>query len=312
MTLTDLFDDETIPLLRRLGERRRGDHTPVNEEARRQVLAALTESEQSTVEVLRAAELMGAALYQSPFLDTVAAAEIFSLSPGRTVALALREKGTDNPATPAPISVQDGRVTAVRRFVAFASEVDDLLVVGGNTAALVAVRQPGVRTSRQDDIGRGDLHTVEIQDAAAQVKDVTADYPGVLARARMRHAAYLAGSAKAAIRLTADHLKERKAFGQPLAKNTALAYRLAALYAEAEAVLALIGTEPSPATGARAVLLAGAVARQSAEEAVHLHGAYGMTERSDAQLFYRRAAVDAQWFGTATDLRAELLTALGG
>jgi len=308
VTLTDLFDDETIPLLRRLGERARGDGTPVNEDARRQVLAALAES--STVDVLRAAELMGAALYQSPFLDTVAAAEIFPSPPGRTVALALREKGTDSPAAPAPITVRDGRVTAVRRFVAFASDVDDLLVVGGNTAALVAVRQPGVRTYRQDDIGRGDLHTVELQDAAARVKDVTAAYPGVLARARMRHAAYLVGSAKAAIRLTADHLKERRAFGQPLARSTALAYRLAALYAEAEAVRALIDTEPNPVTGARAVLLAGAVARQSAEEAVHLHGAYGMTERCDAQVFYRRAAVDAQWYGTATDLRAELLTAL--
>lgn len=309
--LTDLFDDETIPLLRRLGERPRGGGAPVDEETRRQVRAALTESELSTVDVLRAAELMGAALYQDPFLDTVAAAEIFPLAPGRTVALALRDKGTDNPASPAPIVVQDDRVTAVRRFVAFASDVDDLLVVGHGTAALVAVRQPGVRTYRQDDIGRGDLCTVEIQDAVAQVKDVTADYPGVLARARMRHAAYLVGSAKAAIRLTADHLKQRRAFGRPLAKSTALAYRLAALYAEAEAVRALIGTDPSPTTAAQAVLLAGAVARQSAEEAVHLHGAYGMTEHSDAQVFYRRAAIDAQWYGTATDLRAELLTPLG-
>lgn len=308
--LTDLFDDDTIPLLRRLGERPRGGGAPADEETRLQVRTALADVGQSAEEVLRAAELMGAALYQSPFLDTVAAAELFPLSPGRTAVLALREKGTDNPATPAPVVVRDGKVTAVRRFVAFAPDVDDLLVVGGNTAALVAVQQPGVRTHRQDDIGRGDLYTVEIQDAAAQVKDVTADYPGVLARARTRHAAYLVGAAKAAIRLTADHLKERRAFGRPLAKSTALAYRLAALYAEAEAVRALIGTEPSPTTGAQAVLLAGAVARQSAEEAVHLHGASGMTERSDAQVFYRRAAIDAQWYGTATDLRAELLTAL--
>ncbi|MGZ3145634.1 acyl-CoA dehydrogenase family protein [Lentzea chajnantorensis] len=308
--LTDLFDDDTTPLLRRLGERPRGGGAPQDEETRRQVLAALADSEQSPAEVLRAAELMGAALYQSPFLDTVAAAELFPLSPGRTVALALRENGTDNPATPAPFVLRDGKVTAVRRFVAFASDVDDLLVVGGTTAALVPVEQPGVRTRRQDDVGRGDLHTVELQDAVAQVRDVTADYPAVLARARLRHAAYLVGAAQAAIRLTADHLRERKVFGQPLAKSTALAYRLAALHAEAEAVRALVGTEPSPRTGAQAVLLAGAVARQSAEEAVHLHGARGMTEHSDAQLFYRRAAVDAQWYGTATALRAELLAAL--
>ncbi|WP_157529707.1 acyl-CoA dehydrogenase family protein [Nocardia sp. NRRL S-836] len=309
--LTELFDDDTIPLLRRLGERPRGGGEPADEETRRQVLAALVDSGRSPAEVLRAAELMGAALYQSPFLDTVAAAEIFPASPGRTTGLALREKGTDNPAHPAPVLVRDGRVTAVRRFVAFAPDVDDLLVVGGNVAALVAVGQPGVRIRRQDDVGRGDLYTVEIENAVAQVRDVTADYPAVLARARMRHAAYLVGAAQAALRLTAAHLRERRVFGEPLARSTALAYRLAALHAEAEAVRALIGTEPSPKTAAQAVLLAGAVARQSAEEAVHLHGARGMTEHSDAQLFYRRAAVDAQWYGTAADLRAELLTALG-
>jgi alkylation response protein AidB-like acyl-CoA dehydrogenase len=307
--LTELFDEQTIPVLRRLGQRDRGTDTHADHETRRQVWAALLDCGAFDTPVA-AAELMGAALYQSPFLDTVAAAEMFDLPRGTATALALREIGADNPASPPPITVDGDRITATRRFVAFAPDVVAIVVVGHGDAALVPVRQPGVVIRRQDDTGRGDLYAVDFRAAAGQVVDVRAVFPDVVARARVRHAAYLIGAALAAIELAADYLRERRAFGQPLARSTALAYRLAALYARAHAVKALIDTEPNQKVGAQVALLAGEVARRSAQEAVHLHGAYGMTERCDAQVFYRRAAIDAQWWGKPADLRRELAKAL--
>ncbi len=347
--LTALFDDETTPLLRRLGQRARGAGAdaapdPVDTEIRQQVWSALTglgalsglrapAEPETFARLLDVADLMGAALYQSPFPDTVAAADLLGVSGktalldgitenGRTVALALRTNGTDQPASPAPWQVSpDGTtVTAVRKFVGFAADVDDLLVLGTANgrvrAGLVAVDQPGVRVRRQDDVAAGDLYAVTLESAVVTggVFDVDDDYPDVLARARVRHGAYLIGAAKAAVRLTGAYLRSRNAFGAPLAKSTVLAHRLAGLAAEAEAVRALADAAaergPDARTGARIALLAGEVVRRSAEESVHLHGAFGMTDRCDAQLFYRRALIDGQWYGTATALRAELAAAL--
>jgi len=47
------------------------------------------------------------------------------------------------------------------------------------------------------------------------------------------------------------------------------------------------------------------LARSLGTEAVQLHGAVGMTEEHDAQLFYRRIAVDALLLGRPTELRRQ-------
>jgi alkylation response protein AidB-like acyl-CoA dehydrogenase len=43
---------------------------------------------------------------------------------------------------------------------------------------------------------------------------------------------------------------------------------------------------------------------------MQIHGAYGMTENSDAQLFYRRAAVESLWLGSPAELRGEVASLL--
>lgn len=52
-----------------------------------------------------------------------------------------------------------------------------------------------------------------------------------------------------------------------------------------------------------ALACAADLARRAATDAVQLHGAVGMTEEHDAQLFYRRAAVDSLLWGRPTELR---------
>ncbi|MFJ6798043.1 acyl-CoA dehydrogenase family protein [Streptomyces sp. NPDC091268] len=326
------------------------DARPDEEDAatRAAVWATLAElgafAPQPQPDLVAAAELMGAALYQSPYPDTVTAADLLAalgdarLDPVREaiargacpVALAVREDGLGTPARPGPLTVHgepgahtvDGR----RDFVAFAADCAHLLVlatVAGQTVlALVPVDQPGVRLRRRDDIGRGDLYEVLLEGAAVagDVHPVGAVFPGVLARARIRQAGALAGASRGAVELAAERLKSRRAFGKPLAQHQAPAYRLAALAAETATVAAFAraGAEAAERgedvrrTGAQALYLAGELARRAAAESVHLHGAYGMTEACDAQLFHRRAAVDAQWLGTGTELlreAAELLAA---
>lgn len=350
----ELFGEELAPVLRRLGERPRGAgaDAPVDEESagtRAAVWATLAElgalRAQPQRDLVEAAELMGAALYQSPYPDTVTAARLLAatgdarLAPllediadgAAPLALAVRADGRTPPSRPAPLTVHGGpgaqAVSGRRDFVAFAADCAHLAVVGSAgegelVLALVPVDQPGVRLRRRDDIGRGDLYEVLLERAevSGDVHDVSAVFPAALAAARIRQAAALAGAARGALELAAARLKSRQAFGKPLAQHQALAYRLAALAAETATVLAFAraGAEAADRgedvrrTGAQALYLAGELARRAAAESVHLHGAFGMTEASDAQLFHRRAAVDAQWLGTGTELlreAAELLAA---
>ncbi|MGW9556232.1 acyl-CoA dehydrogenase family protein [Nocardiopsis sp. NPDC055551] len=350
----ELFHEDLNPVLRRVGDRPRGSGGSAvlngdDVEARAGVWATLTDmgvlraslpvrlggSEKALETTVEVAELTGPGLYQSALPDTLAVADLLALdgrhdelldsvAEGRsTMSLAVRERGVDEPGTVGPLTVDahDGTVTGTRRFVAFAADTDLLLAVGtvgGDTySCLVPTAQPGVRVRRQDDLGRGDLYEVTFERAVLAPNgliEVGTDYAKVLARARIRHAAYLSGLCRGALDLTVAHLKERRAFGAPLARMQAPAYRLAGLSAENAALAALVrrtaraadsGADDIRLHAAQAAFLAGDLARVVSAEAVHLHGALGMTERCDASFFYRRAAVDAQRFGTATGLRRE-------
>lgn len=368
--VSDLFDADLIPVIRRLGERRRGNSGLTDAEGAQtrltvwQGLAGLGIMDLALPSFgggLRAiaptVELMGAALYQSPFLDTVMGADLIAgagLDPegelsGRladgtaTIAMAARERADDNLLHPPALEIASGQPTRIsgdRRFVAFAADVDYLLAVGraagtadpALVAVVVPVGQPAVTFRRHDDLGRGDLYHVRFEQAACLPAGTDgsgrpgsgADSPGlwrrVLARAQLRLACYLAGLSHGAIDLTADYARERQVFGQPLAKFQAPAFRLAALAARLEAVRALAyrtcddGDDSDDiALGAcQSLLLAGDLAADASAEAIQLHGSYGLTEECDAQLFYRRALVDAMLLGSRWQLRrqaAELLAA---
>lgn len=322
----ELFDDELSPVLRRLGQRPAGvDLDDEDAALRAGVWAALTDLGALTpagsadpadrVALADVAELMGSALYQSPYAGTVTAASVVDpallneITVGETtLAVAWHVHGTADPAAPSPLRT-GGRISGERRFVPFAADVDYLLLPGPDVAALVPVAQPGVRLRRQDELGRGDLYAVSLDSAEARFVEV--NHSVLLARARVRHAAYLAGLSRGALDLTVVYLKERSAFGAPLARLQALAHRIAALASRTTAVLALArdtarrsDDDPDlPLVAAQVLLLAADLARECAAEAVHLHGAAGMTERNDASLFYRRAAVDAPALGTPRQLR---------
>lgn len=356
--LGELLTPDVVATLRRLGERPLGagaaaEPEPAEAAARDSVWAVLCELEIPALatatdrhaELVVAADLLGHALYVSPLTDHVAAARLVREAPDRlgllsglasgrrTVALAVRDAADPGPST-VEVHGDGTRISAHRRFVAFAAGADQLLVVGrpagdaGLGVAVVARDQPGVLLRRQDDIGRGDLYAVTLREATVldwlggspQWTDAPAAYAAALRAARLYQAAYLVGLARGALELTVAYVKERQQFGQPVARFQAPAFRLAALHARTAAVGDLVhlgaweaddGRDFGP-TALRALLLAGELARDASAEAIQLHGAYGMTERCDAQRFYRRAAVDAIWLGTPGALRTELARQLPG
>jgi alkylation response protein AidB-like acyl-CoA dehydrogenase len=299
-----LFDDELIPVIRRMSARSPDvEITGDFEQTRRAVwnglnaigAFGLTIPDPATLmtrqlrPALPLAELMGRALYQGAFFDTVLGAELLAagailpeecdlaaLATGQVaMAVAMREHGGSDPRDPGPIDFgMSGRtVTGTWRFVPHADEADFILVVGrcahgnnsGLTAAIVPVDQPGVSISRHQDIGRGALFAVKL-DRARLLPDGpgpggmaaapwSALWSASLARARLRQAAYLAGLCQGALDLTIARARARQVFGQPLARMQAPAFRLAALAAQIEAVRSLVAQACADADAGRDVRL---------------------------------------------------------
>src|SRR6266542_1808394 len=331
--LADVFNEQLNPSIRRLAERGHGalsdgggaslSETAVS--ARELVWQTLAEVGALRLAVpshagglglgqgalATASELMGQALYQSPFFDTVTATELLLETGDQAahgallervgngqcrIALAAREDGAASPAAPALLAVSDDRrtVTARRRFVPFVAEVDYLLLAGTTSegVALALVAGDGW-------LGAGG--------------PVAQAYQAALTNARIRQAAYLVGLCQGALDLTVSHAKRRNQFSQPIARFQSVAFRLAALATRTEAVRHLTYLaawevdrgRDARLTATQSLMLAGDLAREASAEAVQLHGAFGMSDQADAQLFFRRAALDGMWLGTPTQLRAE-------
>jgi alkylation response protein AidB-like acyl-CoA dehydrogenase len=275
------------------------------------------------------AELTGGALFPSPLPDTLLAADVLRrlddtdglalLAEGAAVAVAARDRGDRTLTTPAPLPA--GADSVVRRFVPYADEVDHLLLVGsaadGVRCALVP--RPDVSVTRNEDIAWGALYTVTSGRVPSVVLPPDA-WAAAVTAARIRHSAYLTGLARAALDLTVAYAREHRQFGQPIGRFQALAFRLATAATEVEAVTLLVdhaawlADSGADATmeSLEAVAAAGDLARHVAAEAVQIHGAVGMTDDCDAQLFYRRAAVDSVFLGSPSRHRREAARFLPG
>lgn len=361
-----LFDPEFQRVLRRFGDRRRGDAAdPTQNEAaaRAAVWSVVADSGALWAgmagspgaglrAVLPIIELMGESLYQSSYLDTLAAVDAISCladPAGRrdlldgaaagevSFALAALEPGVRSPRKPGPVRYDpaSGRISGVRGFVRCADSADHLLVAAGGVddgaddgrpgplLALVPCDQPGVTLRRQEELGRAELFEVCLDGAEVLLAEYRRDphhawWAEVLDRAQLRHAGYLLGLCRASLSLTLARVKERSVFGRPLGAHQVPAFRLAALAARLEAVRSLVyrscaqadrawlgGSSDSRGAGgsgdvatasARSLLLATELVLDVTADSLQLHGAPGLIESSDAQLFYRRALTESMLF----------------
>ena len=342
-----LFDAELVAEIRRMGESpRRGAVTPEEEladaEAGRlavwQALVDLgatrllvpekfggTAEGQSGAVVL--CELLGAALYQGPLLDTFIAQEILSHTPdteheriaetvaGAGVAVAPRASTTDVLHRPGPPLDAEGRLDGVRRFVGAVPQSQYLLAVagepGGIRSALVAL-DDRVAVRRYDEVTRGQLYEVTCTGAPVLSwhTDTAASWAEVVAGARVRHAAYLIGAAQGALDLAVARAGARQQFGKPIGRFQAIAFRLAELATRLSAArwftYAAAAAHDRRLRAAQALALASDVLGSIVAAAMQIHGAYGLTEDADIQLYYRRAMLDRVWLGTPVDLRREV------
>jgi alkylation response protein AidB-like acyl-CoA dehydrogenase len=136
---------------------------------------------------------------------------------------------------------------------------------------------------------------------------------------RIGVAAMSVGLAQGALDEALAYAKERRAFGQPIAKFQAIQMKLADMSTEIEAAR-LLTYEAAwlkdqgrsfTLTAARAKLKSGRLAVRAAEEAVQIHGGYGYIEEYPVCRFYRDAKILTIGEGTDEVQQMVIARALG-
>jgi alkylation response protein AidB-like acyl-CoA dehydrogenase len=141
----------------------------------------------------------------------------------------------------------------------------------------------------------------------------------ILDGGRIGVAAMGVGLAQGALDEAIAYARERRAFGQPIARFQAIQAKLADLSAEIEATRLLTYRaallkdrgERFTLTAAQAKLKSGRLAVRATEEAVQIHGGYGYIEEYPVCRFYRDAKVLTIGEGTDEVMQMVIARLLG-
>ncbi|MEV4615879.1 acyl-CoA dehydrogenase family protein [Kitasatospora sp. NPDC049258] len=288
------------------------------------------------------AELMGAAAFPAgAYLDTLLGIDLLErcrpsaararlirdVVQGRhRIAVGFRDGTADRGPDTLPrwtdLALAGDRLRFEARFptVVSADEADTLLLVGDGVAGVLplAAGDPAVLLEPRSVLGQRRLFDVDVSGASVPRSDLlefTADpaavWRDVLGQARLRQAAHLVGLAGGALDAAVGYARNRRQFGKPLGRFQSISFRLAAATARIEAARLLVrdtavraeGGEPVAAAAARALAFAAELGRTVTAEALHIHGAFGMTLQSGAQRYFRTAGAESVWLGVVPELR---------
>lgn len=208
-------------------------------------------------------------------------------------------------------------------------DVADRLIVSARTEPDGPLRlfaldpsAPGVRVHRYRLIdGRG-AASIALHDAPADRLDFDGDVAGIVEAvmddARLALCAETHGAVRALNELTNAFLKTRKQFGRPIGVNQALQHRMVDLFILQEELQSVIDAAHRAYAGpsaARVRAISGAaahactVARQTAHEAVQLHGGIGMSAELPVSHYFKRLMVTVRLLGTRDDHLRRFATA---
>lgn len=282
---------------------------------------------------LESAVLCGALLAHSA--SPAARALARRLAEGQAVvAAALLEPGRRWDLAPeTTAAVQEGEQVVLRGLkshVALGAEAEALLVSAAEPAGpalfLVPADAAGLTVQGWTSVDGARFATVKLEEvrlpASARILAAPKALPALedaLSVAAFAMSAELLGACESCLARVLDHLRTRVQFGRPLSKNQALQFRCADLHAEIEmlrsqvlgAAAALEAGPPARARAdvAAAAALAVATGELAGREAIHLHGAIGMTQELGVGAHLLRADALARWLGDARLHREAFLTA---
>ena len=125
----------------------------------------------------------------------------------------------------------------------------------------------------------------------------------------------IVGAMDSAFEMTMEWVANRYSFGRPLHSYQEIKHRMADLRTQREAAEAVaaraafaVGTGAADARewASAAMAYSGRVGPELVQDCIQLHGGIGVTADHDLHVFLRRAALDANLYGTATDFAQRL------
>ncbi len=187
----------------------------------------------------------------------------------------------------------------------------------GINALLVETDWAGVSIGAKEDklgIRSSDTHTIMYSDVKVpKANRLGEDGFGfkfamkTLAGGRIGIAAQALGIAGGAYELALAYSKEREAFGKPISKHQAIAFKLADMATEIEAAKLMVYRAASlkdqglryDTASAMAKLFASEVAMRHSVEAVQIHGGYGFVKEYHVERLMRDAKITQIYEGTS-------------
>jgi len=216
----------------------------------------------------------------------------------------------------------DGTLEGAARKIAFAPEVDQIAVLAyrGETAVVALVNASDCSIASKPTMAKdaaGDVSFSGVTPIA--VGDTPVDQESFRTVAAVAYSALMAGSLEAILDISVGYVKERIAFGRPLAKFQAVQQSLATLGCEAAAAASTVASaadtlERFDDYREQAVLLEAAAAKIRVGEAAtagaaiahQAHGAIGFTVEYVLNRFTRRMWVWRDQFGSESEWALKL------
>jgi alkylation response protein AidB-like acyl-CoA dehydrogenase len=187
----------------------------------------------------------------------------------------------------------------------------------GINAFLVETDWKGVTVGAKEDklgIRSSDTHTIMYSDVKVPKENRIGDdgfgfgfAMKTLAGGRIGIAAQALGIAQGAYELAVQYSQERTAFGKPISKHQAIAFKLADMATEIEAARLLVyrsawmkdNDMDYGAASSMAKLFASEVAMRQTVEAVQVHGGYGFVKEYHVERLMRDAKITQIYEGTS-------------
>jgi alkylation response protein AidB-like acyl-CoA dehydrogenase len=252
-----------------------------------------------------------------------AAAWLARLLSGDTlVLLAWREALTGRETAPVT-RFAGGRAQGRKLFVPFGAQADALLVTCTEGLVLVPRPENGWSATALPTLDPAQRFAEIRLDAPGTLLAATADARPRLAAAErlgaLGAAALLLGLMQRSLEITVAYLRERTAFGAPIATFQALQHRASDMLMRTECTRAAVyraawSADHEPESAglpiAAAKAYAGDAGRFVCGEAIQLHGGVGFTWEYDPHVFFKRVKTLEQFYGsTGEQLEAALCEA---
>jgi alkylation response protein AidB-like acyl-CoA dehydrogenase len=189
---------------------------------------------------------------------------------------------------------------SANRFIVSARMRDEqgysLFMIDRNVQGLSIEAYPLIDESRAADIRFDEVlvPASALLETSARSREIVDE---AIDRAILARAAEALGGMEALLQITADHLKSRVQFGQPIAKFQALQHRMAEMFIEVQKArsilycgLARIGADAEQRRTAIAAVkvVAGTAGRLVGGMAIQLHGGMGLTAECSVGQYYKK------------------------